>query len=267
MDDLRTDLVVRRHGRALGEAPPLLLLHGLTDSGSGWADAVRRWESRFALVLVDQRGHGGSPRFTAGQLAGHPGEVLVEDVLGLLAQLPPAFVLGHSLGGAVALACAVRRPELVRGLVLEDPAPLGPGEPLRRPDRGRAYVDELGASRGAADDAALLRLRRAQHPGWPEAELLPTGRAEQEVDATFLAGGEWKPVTPWPELLAGLAVPALVVSGDRPDLCVDAPMEAALRDLGNPRLSLVRIAGAGHCVRRDRPEDFHAVVDAWLGAH
>ena len=124
---LDTDLTLHTSGRPVGEAPTLLLLHGLTDSGACWTEAVRHWGERFAILAVDHRGHGGSPRFTPAQLEGHPGDVMVEDTLHLLDQLPePPVVLGHSLGGAVALTAAVRRPELVRTLVLEDPAALGP---------------------------------------------------------------------------------------------------------------------------------------------
>ena len=127
-----SDLNLFVHGRPLGQAPVLVLLHGLTDSGAGWTEAVRHWQDRFAVLAVDHRGHGESPRFTSDQLAGHPGDVMVDDALHLLAQLPePPVVLGHSLGGAVALTAAVRRPALVRALVLEDPAALGPHEPQR----------------------------------------------------------------------------------------------------------------------------------------
>src|SRR3954454_7459115 len=115
MGELTTDLVVRRHGRSGGTAPTLLLLHGLTDSADGWADAVERWEDDFAIVTVDQRGHGESPRFTREQLQAHPGEVMVEDALRVVEQLDRPVVVGHSLGGAVALNVGVRRPDLVRG--------------------------------------------------------------------------------------------------------------------------------------------------------
>lgn len=271
MESFRTDLVVRRPGRSSGSdgAPTMLFLHGLTDSGEGWPEAVRHWQDDYSVVTVDQRGHGGSPRFTPEQLAGHPGDLMVDDTVILLEQLDRPVVIGHSLGGAVALATAVRRPDLVRALVLEDPAPLGPQEPQRSPERGRAYRADLQPSLDAPDDDALLAVRRQQHPDWPESELLVTGRAEQQMDVDYLAHGEWKPSPRWPELLADLAVPTLIVSGAlagerSAELCVDAAMEQDVRRAQKPEVTLVRIPGAGHCVRRDRPEAFYAVVDEWL---
>jgi pimeloyl-ACP methyl ester carboxylesterase len=243
-----------------------LLLHGLTDSGEGWPDAVRHWERDYALVLIDQRGHGESPRFTAAQLESHPGDQMVEDAIGILEQLDRPVVVGHSLGGAVALAAAVRRPELVRAVVLEDPAPLGPEEPEASAARGAEYLDGIRPSLAARDDHALLDKRRQQHPDWPESELLVTGRAEQQMDTEYLGRGDWKPTTRWPDLFSRLTVPALVVSGDDPDeICVDDAMETGLQEIGNPQVTLTRVEQAGHCIRREQPEAFYAVVDVWLG--
>ena len=264
MSDLQTDLAVHHHGRPLGSAPTLLFLHGLTDSGSGWPEAVAHWGSRFAIVAVDQRGHGRSPRFTPAQLAEHPGELMVADAIGVLEQLERPVVIGHSLGGAVALTAGVRRPELVRGLVLEDPAPLGPDEPLRS-QRASDFVADLQEALSAGGDEELLEARRRRHPDWPESELLVTGQAEQQMDLDYLEAGEWKPTTPWPELFAEVAVPTLVVSGDRPEeICVDDTMERGIGKIGNPRVTLHRIGAAGHCIRREQPGEYYRVVDDWL---
>ena len=267
MERPSTDLVVRRRGRAARSdgTPTMLFLHGLTDSGEGWPEAVAHWQGDYAIVTVDQRGHGGSPRFTADQLVEHPGDVMVDDAVALLEQLDRPVLLGHSLGGAVGLAAAVRRPGLVEALVLEDPAPLGPDEPQRSEERGVEYRAGIEESRQAPDDEALLRLRREQHPDWPESELLVTGRAEQQMDADYLANGDWKPSMRWPELFERLEVPTLVVSGDRPDeICVDDDMELGIQRIGNPMVTLARIPGTGHCIRREQPKLYYAAVDDWL---
>lgn len=243
----------------------MLFLHGLTDSGEGWPAAVEHWQGGYSIVTVDQRGHGGSPRFTADQLVEHPGDVMVDDAVALLEHLDRPVVVGHSLGGAVALAAAVRRPDLVRALVLEDPAPLLPDEPQRSEERGAEYRAGIEPSRQAADDDELLAVRREAHPDWPESELLVTGRAEQQIDADYLEHGDWKPSMRWPELFQKVAVPTLVVSGDKAEeICVDGDMEAGIDRIGNPRVNLVRIPDAGHCIRREQPAPYFAAVDEWL---
>jgi pimeloyl-ACP methyl ester carboxylesterase len=266
-DELRTDLAVHRFGRPHNEAPTLLFVHGLTDSGEGWPGAVAHWQDRYSIIAYDQRGHGRSPRFTAEQRGGHPGDLLVDDLVALLDQLGEApVVVGHSLGGAVALAAAVRRPDLVRALVLEDPAVLAPDDEQRSPGKGEELVAGLAGSLEATDDDALFEARRRQHPDWPEDELLVTGRAEQQVDRELLAAGDYKPSPRWPDLLEGLLTATLLVTGDQ-DVVVDAAVEKLVETAGSPNLTLVRVPGAGHCVRRERPERFYALVDEFLTSH
>lgn len=266
--DLRTDLTVRRAGQPAGSAPAMVWLHGLTDSGSGWPGAERHWGSTYSILTVDQRGHGTSPRFTPEQLEAHPGEVMVADAISILEQLDlPPVLVGHSLGGAVALTAAVRRPELVRALVLEDPAPLGPDDLQHDPSRGEEFTAGVGKSLEARDEEDLVRVRREQHPDWPEDELLVSGVAEQRVDLGYLTHGDFKPVTRWPELFAGLAVPTLVVSGDDlAEVCISEPVEQGIAEIGNPHVEVVRVAGAAHCIRREQPTAYYAAVDAFLAA-
>ena len=267
--ELRTDLAVRRIGQPPGQAPTMLWLHGLTDSGSGWPGAERHWGPTYSILAVDQRGHGSSPRFSPEQLDAHPGEVMVADVVDLLEQLDePPVVLGHSLGGAVALTAAVRRPGLVRALVLEDPAPLGPDDEQRDPSRGEEFLAGVRRSLAARDDEDLVRIRREAHPDWPEDELLVSGRAEQQMDLDYLAHGDFKPSPRWPELFEKVTVPTLVLSGD--DLaavCITEDVERGIAEIANPHVEVVRVPGSAHCIRRENPAGYYAAVDAFLRSH
>ena len=66
------------------DAPVLVLLHGLTDSGECWADAAARWAPRYRVLAWDARGHGTSARFTPQQLEAGVGETLVADAIAML---------------------------------------------------------------------------------------------------------------------------------------------------------------------------------------
>ena len=259
-----TDLVVRRHGRDPAEAATLLLLHGLTDSGAAWPDALERWSPHYAIITVDQRGHGDSPRFTAEQLTAHPGEVMVDDLVALLEQLTdPPVVIGHSLGGAVALAAGVRRPALVRALILEDPAPRKPGEPQLDTAKGQLFFNENSAMQHLSPDG--FDAYRERHPTWSATEFEMASLAKANVDLEYLRGGDFRPVTAWPDLFSVLEVPTLVVSGDNLDeVYADAEIEQGIERLGNHLVTLVRVPGAAHCVRREQPEAFYLLVKAWL---
>jgi pimeloyl-ACP methyl ester carboxylesterase len=271
-EEFDTDLVVRRHGRRPNEAPTMVFVHGLTDSGEGWARAVEHWQDTYSILTLDQRGHGESPRFTDEQLDQqqdtHPGDVMVDDLVSILEQLGSApVVVGHSLGAAVALATAVRRPDLTRALVLEDPAALAEGEEQRSPENGQGMLAGLEESLAAHGDDELVAVRKRQHPHWPDSELLPTGRAEQQVDRGYLAAGDLKPSQTLPELVKELMMPALLVTGDQDGVLIDDATQRVIDEVANPNIEVVRVADAGHCVRRDQPDRFYELVDGWLATH
>jgi pimeloyl-ACP methyl ester carboxylesterase len=100
-------------------APPILLLHGVTMSTRTWDWLVPVLADRFHLLRLDFRGHGESDRAPGGYgPAGYMGDaVAVLETLGR-----PAVVVGHSLGGGTAAALVQRRPDLLVGAVMEDPA-------------------------------------------------------------------------------------------------------------------------------------------------
>jgi len=250
-------------------AGTVLLLHGVTDSGQCWAGAAARWAGRpWRLVALDARGHGLSPRWDDERLAGRPGDVMADDALAVLEGLDvPVALVGHSMGAAVAVAAAARAPHLVAGVVAEDPP--WPLPPLTAPDpvRARAYVAGHAEERALGYEGRLAR-RAEREPHWPAEEVEPLARAVDLVDERLLATGDIVPSTPWPDLLrtvTGAGVPVLVLTGTR-DVRVPADSEQRAREAG---ADVVRLDGAGHCVRRDDADGYHRVVDLaltrWLG--
>ena len=119
--DLRTgDVSLYYESDGDPAAPPVLLLHGITQSTATWGWLVPRLVEDHRVVRLDFRGHGRSGR--APGAYGFPGYVadataVCEEVLGR-----PAVIVGHSLGGGTAAGLAQTRSDLVRGVVLEDPA-------------------------------------------------------------------------------------------------------------------------------------------------
>jgi magnesium chelatase accessory protein len=99
-----------------GTGEPALLVHGLGGAAANWVALAPLLLPGRRLLVPELPGHGGSR-----PLAAAPSLNAYADPLGLLLEqerATPAAVVGHSLGGAVALRLAIRRPETVRALVL-----------------------------------------------------------------------------------------------------------------------------------------------------
>lgn len=99
-------------------SPPVLLLHGLNESLEGYRPAIRYLGEQLRVYALDFRGHGLSPWAEPYRVRDYASDVIsfIETKIG------EAIVLaGHSLGGLVAVYVVARRPELVHGLILEDP--------------------------------------------------------------------------------------------------------------------------------------------------
>ncbi|HXV91956.1 MAG TPA: alpha/beta hydrolase, partial [Pseudonocardia sp.] len=106
------DLAVVEFG---GAGPPVLLLHGLMGRATTWWPVARRLTGRARVLGHDARGHGRS-----GARGPWTTDRMVTDAAQVLAELGPAVVIGHSMGGLHGLVLAARCPELVRALVVED---------------------------------------------------------------------------------------------------------------------------------------------------
>ena len=249
------------------DAPVLLLLHGITDSGRCWTDLVERWGSSYRILAPDALGHGASDRFTAEELASaDPIEHMYAATLDLLREVSGpggVLVVGHSMGGGIAAALAAREPSLVRAAVLEDPAwidtpPGSEGEPARQ-----RVAD---AQQTAADPEGAIAQCRQDHPTWPVSELPAWAAAKADVDVPFLRTGRAFLDTPWREIAAAVRPPTLVVTGDH-EVLLHGALLREIAGFGNPALELHVVTDAAHCVRRDRGDAFHATVDPWLAQH
>lgn len=265
---------VHRSGRTDETAPTLVLLHGITNSGAGWVDAVARWRDDYRIVALDALGHGLSDRFTDDELAGDGLDAAAGAIESLIttaiaelelavAASGPVVLYGHSMGGATASVVAGRRPDLLRGVILEDPA-WQEADTALRASRGAAWLATARADRADVPGAVARELADPELV-WPVSEIEPWVIAHTQVDDRFIAIGRTEVPQHYLDIAAALAVPTLLVTGTD-GVIIDGDRIAALADLGNPHVEVAVIEGAGHSVRRDRIAAFHAVVDPWIAA-
>ncbi|HEY3301200.1 MAG TPA: alpha/beta fold hydrolase [Methylophilaceae bacterium] len=107
------------HYQTLGQGQPLILLHGLFGSGNNWGTVAKHFAQYFQVISVDLRNHGNSPHTDKQDYA-----VMAEDLAELCdaLNLNTVHLLGHSLGGKVAMQFATQFPQRVDKLVVVDMA-------------------------------------------------------------------------------------------------------------------------------------------------
>jgi N-formylmaleamate deformylase len=224
---------------------PTMFLHGLMGDGATWRPVTRLLEADLDVITPDARGHGRS----SAPASGYRYSDLAADVKSLTHHmgLGRLLLVGHSMGGMTAALAATEMGQRLRGLVLVDPTFLSDtrqqevfdsdvvGQHRQALDRGRSVLLEDALARQAHRSSEVVELQ-------VEARLR-TSLAAFEVLRP--------PNPPYRELVTTWDVPTLLVIGDKPVVTLDTAME--LCDL-NPRLRVEQIAGAGHGLPFDQPE-------------
>ncbi|MFG1791423.1 alpha/beta fold hydrolase [Nocardia sp. NPDC049149] len=166
-------LHVYRFGPASG--PTVLALHGVTGHGKRWEALATKHLPDVQVIAPDLRGHGRSSSLPPWTF-----ETIVDDLVEVLAAhtTDPVTVVGHSFGGASALHLAHRRPDLVRQLVLLDPAI------AVEPDRLGPIADAMLASPDYPTIARAREDKLASAWGDVAPELLDAELAEHLVPTT-----------------------------------------------------------------------------------
>ena len=265
----------RLHVVERGSGPPIVLLHGVTLSAVTWHYQLVDLADRFRVIAVDHRGHGSSEAGADGYAPAR----LAEDVADALVALDvrDAVVVGHSMGGMVAMQLAVDRPDLmaerVRGLALLSTTP-NPGAkvpgwatlvkvtgPLAT--RGMRATSRLPGGFFASSDLAYALTR----VGFGR-EALPT---HVELNRLMLAAHSPVVLSELWEGLVGfdirarlgeVTVPTLIITGTRDNLTPPHHAREMARRIPGARLELMR--DGGHMLMLERRFELNDLLERWI---
>jgi len=245
-----------------GEGAPLVLLHGLFGAASNWGAIQKRLSAGRRVIAMDLRNHGAS-----GRDAGMDYPAMATDVAETLDALgaAPAAVLGHSMGGKVAMALALTRPEAVERLVVADIAPVAYPPALRgyvaamqgiplRPELTRREADALLAETIPEPGIRAFLLQNLRFGDGAPAWRL----ALEEVAAAMPV------IEGFPEMPGRYGGPVLVLNGERSSY-VRPEHHEGIRALF-PAARFATVPGTGHWVHSENPSGFLALVEPFLAA-
>ncbi len=244
-----------------GSGPPLVLLHGLFASLSSWLGVARRLARDFAVYAVDLRNHGGSfhsPEFNYPAMAADVAAFL--DARGLAR----VHLVGHSMGGKVAMQFAADFPARLARLVVVDMAPrrYPPAlDTLFDAVAGldpAAYTDRAAVVAALADRVPCLMTRRFLAKNLVRG---PDGRLAWRIGLDGIdanRSGIYAEVAPGERL----PHPMLLVVGGLSDYVTAADGQRMRRLF--PNLRIVVVPDAGHFVHVDAPDTFCRVMRDFL---
>jgi pimeloyl-ACP methyl ester carboxylesterase len=266
------------HGRDVsyveaGSGPLLLLIHGMAGTAENWQSVIEPLALRNTVIAPDFPGHGlsapGGGDYSLGSLASG-----LRDLMLTLGH-ERATLVGHSLGGGVALQFTYQFPEMVERLVLVSSGGLGPDvSPILRAAALPGADLFISATAGVGRRAGSLVGRGMGILGMrPSADVAEVARgyaslSDPERRKAFLAtlrsvvGTEGQRVAALDRLYLAAALPLLIVWGDRDPIIPVEHAEGAHRELPNSRLEIFE--GVGHVPQLERPGTFIAAIQRFL---
>ncbi|HJW71531.1 MAG TPA: alpha/beta fold hydrolase [Geothrix sp.] len=246
-----------------GKGPTLLFVHGFPLCRGTWGKQVEAFRSNHRVIAPDLRGLGESEA-TAGPV---PMSRYAEDLFTLMQHLDagPVTLLGHSMGGYVALAFAKAFPQALEGLVLvgtksgADSPEASAGRRATaekvRLEGSSVVVDAMAAkmlSPHSTDTGMAAAVRGFLAPSKPEGVIGALLGMADRPDA-----GAW---------LGAIKARTLVITGADDSIIPPSESEALARAIPGAQLEL--IPHAGHLVAFEQPEAFNRALAAWLdGGH
>ncbi|MFD3509261.1 alpha/beta hydrolase [Nocardia sp. NPDC058666] len=265
----------RRAFRMAGTGPPLLLIHGITDSSGTWEPVFDALTEHYTVIAPDLLGHGESakPRADYAVAAYANG---MRDLLSVLG-IDRITVVGHSLGGGVAMQFAYQFPEKVERIALVCPAGMGAGVhpafrlatlagagpalmaitswPVRTAVRAAVPVVTAAGGLGLGPDAEYV-LRLYGHLADPGARnaFLRTIRAA--------ADRRGQTITMLDRGYLAAHLPTLVIGGTRDTVIPSGHAERAHRAFPGSRIEI--FAGAGHFPHHFDPDRFVKLIRSFI---
>lgn len=245
----------------IGEGEPLLFIHGLGSSSRDWENQVNFFAEHYQVILFDVRGHGKSSK--------PPGPysipLFAADTAKLLERLgiAPVHVVGISMGGMIAFQLATSHPEMLKSLVIVNAGPEFIMQTLkeRLQTWQRFMVVRIFGMRKIGEILSERMFPKPEHAElrdifverWAENDP----RAYRESMHAILG---WSVM----DRIGGITCPTLVIASDE-DYSPVEEKKSYTEQI--PKGELAIIADARHGVPAERPEEFNAVLEAFLRAH
>jgi pimeloyl-ACP methyl ester carboxylesterase len=253
-----------------GIGPPLVLVHGSIADYREWTKQIGPLSQRYRVIAYSRRYHW--PNSPPGKDADATLDRQAEDLEAIIRALgiAPAHIVGHSYGGATALLVALRRPELVRTLVLAEPAVGGvlgaEGREGALAEEGKAVRSEMKEAFASGNAERIVRTYSSRvAPG----EFENASPETRQMLLANISAFELDFQSPRPPFTCNdarqIGAPSLVATGSRSAAGLQRISEVLAKCLKAG--SLVKIPQATHWLQSDHAQLFNDAVLDFIGKH
>jgi pimeloyl-ACP methyl ester carboxylesterase len=255
-------------------APVLVLIPGLTDSGAVWATTVARYQATHTIYVLTLPGFGSRQPVAAPML-----DAVDRDIAAFLPRANKPVLIGHSLGGFLAIRLAEEHSDLIRGAIAIDGLPVFAGLDKVPPQQRAAIAAQVGGkvTQESPADFQTAETQQLNYMTMPAnvqtalgfsagANIAATGTYMQELMAADLRSD-----------LSKIAVPLLEIGPFDAKLDPQNPYSPATTleqkqayyaslFAGDPTAKVVIIDNSRHFIMLDQPEKLFAAIDAFLAS-
>ena len=256
--------------RTGGNKSQVVINHGAGDDGLCWTHVVKELERDYDVILPDARGHGKS----ASGKGDYATQQRVADLAGLIEalKLERPVVGGHSMGADTSMHLAAEYPHLTRGVFLEDPPIVLPGEQL---GGGEQVMDPKELGKMMAKYMRMfklmprfigLKMARKGMAAYPDDEIQPWLDSKKRLSFNFLGSMATMLMdlsAPF-DIIRKIQSPILLIIGDKEKMSIVSPKAAKKAAEANAKLKFVQLEGASHDIRRTRFDGYMPALKEFL---
>jgi pimeloyl-ACP methyl ester carboxylesterase len=242
-----------RHSRLSGSTPDatVILVHGWSCDSTYWSEQLPALRRHFDVITIDLAGHGKTPATRADFSMASFGR----DVAEVVAQLPadqPIVLVGHSMGGPVAVEAALLLGERVRGVIGVDTfASIGLPKPSAVENAARLAAFERDFRSTTYAFVSQSFFRADADPSLRERIANDMASADPKVALAAIQGlNDWDGT----QRLPLLKQPIATINADQ------VPLDAARLQRYAPSFQLITLAGQGHFLMMENPTRFNPVL-------
>jgi esterase len=247
--------------KKLGSGEALIILHGFMGSLDNWQSLANEFAKSYEVYLIDARNHGKSPHTATHSIA-----EMVEDLFDFLhqQQISKANIIGHSMGGKVAMQFAVNYPSCVNKLVIAD---------IAAKKYGRGH-DDVFEALYAIDLTKIQTRKQAEEAMLPHVsefgtrqfllknlERLENGTYQWKMNLDVLHR-DYEEITLEVKTNKPITIPVLFLKGELSRYIKNEDWDQIQSIF--PKAELKEISKAGHWLHADNPKEFYEKVIAFL---